>query len=335
MADQDLTQQVAALSQQLQQLQADFGARPSSLLKAPKPSIFTGGKGSPDVEQWLRDLHKYLTFAGETSEARAINYSATLLREAAGTWWQLQEQRAATDETILVKTNWVAFADALRRQFKPISAREVARARLAALRQTGSVSTYTGQFNELTLELNLSTDEAKWRYYEGLHVTIRQELLQRDLMEGSIIDIMAFAERRDGYRPTGPADGAVPMDLNVVRGNPRQHQALQRPQQRPHGNFPQRQQNYAPNTRAIGQLRINGDCYNCGRFGHMSRDCRQPRTSRRPPPRAAITDIGPADNALEWRQHNTPPRAELNEWHPHRAALLDVEPPEPINDQAR
>ncbi len=143
MADLDLSQQVAHLTQQLNALQTEMAARSSMppVLKTQKPGTFSGSEGSVDVDEWLRDLKRYLNFIGEVREERAVAYAATLLRGAAGTWWQLQERRAPLDPAALsLVTNFTAFADALRQQFKPISSHERARSRLATLRQSGSVS---------------------------------------------------------------------------------------------------------------------------------------------------------------------------------------------------
>ncbi len=96
MADLDLSQQVAHLTQRLNAFQTEIAARPSlpPALKTQKPGTFSGSEGCVDVDEWLRDLKRYLTFMGEAREERAVAYAATLLRGAAGTWWQLQERRA-------------------------------------------------------------------------------------------------------------------------------------------------------------------------------------------------------------------------------------------------
>ncbi len=60
MADFDLAQQVAHLTQQLTALQAEMAARPSTstALKMQKSSTHSDSKGIVDVDEWLRDLSR-------------------------------------------------------------------------------------------------------------------------------------------------------------------------------------------------------------------------------------------------------------------------------------
>ncbi len=44
------------------------------------------------------------------------------------------------------------------------------------------------------LELNLSEEEAKWRYFEGLQPALHHEIQDRDLMGGPLLTVMAFVQ---------------------------------------------------------------------------------------------------------------------------------------------
>lgn len=119
------------------------------------------------VDSWLRSVERYANLVNITSEEQT-KFAATLLRGRADIWLRGLETSNSVPE------NWRDFKKALEEAFKPTQSLRLARDKLAALRQVGTVDDYVDKFRDVALEIpNLSPDEAQDRFERGLRSDIR------------------------------------------------------------------------------------------------------------------------------------------------------------------
>lgn len=310
--------QVAMLQAEIQELQQQLqllGSRVSaedrtrtevgeqSRTKPAKPDVFDPSKPNTNVRSWLFSLNNYFQAVGVLPEQFGArkNYAVTLFRGPALEWWRqlvlLEEKRLRPGNvtgfggvpTIFpgnpdtqallthLPTTWTEFEAAVRGRFELINATEVARGKLKWLKQLTSVQEYTRRFLALTAEIDdMSEAEMVDRYRDGL----KKELATMLAVYGitNLQQIIATAERIDAVQQRGwqsrryqeryptagdrrpvQNNGPTPMELGAIpssRGTDR----------------------HANND--FERRKFNGQCFNCGKYGHRARDCRQPKNQQ-------------------------------------------------------
>lgn len=126
--------------------------------------------------------------------------------------------------------SWDSLCDSLRSQFAPISEVQLARDKLAVLKQTKGVNPYAYEFRRLILLLPVLPDaEYIDRFIRGLKIPVSREVTLREpttLDEAIRIaeryDTMSwnFRDRQPSFRtslPTSSATVPVPMDIGAIR----------------------------------------------------------------------------------------------------------------------
>ena len=97
-------------------------------------------------------------------------------------------------------TAWADFSTRLKVAFTPVPEEKLARNRLYALRQTGSVQMYTQSFKELTFILpDLSQKESMQLYERGLQPRIFNEIYLKEPV--NVDEMIQLAERVDALKP--------------------------------------------------------------------------------------------------------------------------------------
>ncbi|KAI9468307.1 hypothetical protein BDB00DRAFT_880363 [Zychaea mexicana] len=146
----------------------------------------------------------------------------------------------------------------------------------------------------------MSDEEALDRFQRGLHPTIRMQVLTR--FPSSTDEAMKLALAVEGAQQTSQAVLQEAHGFPVAQPQMRQHQYAQQPQLVPEylrssGVAPmdldalrtrspeawQGPRSGGGNWRQPGYRRNNDtdkDCYNCGGWGHVSRNCPSPRRNR-------------------------------------------------------
>ena len=188
---QDLETQLAQANKDGNRLLAAYNAEKAALavekaksfagaisrVKTPVVPSFRGEIGF-GVDSWLRRLLKQFDFYGGTTfpdEESRIRYAVMFLDGPAMDWW---DGLSDTEKARLV--TWKLFVEALYSRFRPMQASTVARMRLSALKQTGSVSAFINVFQrELTPISDMSEADRMHYFRAGLKPQIAQRVLEK------------------------------------------------------------------------------------------------------------------------------------------------------------
>jgi hypothetical protein len=228
------------------------------------------GKTGEKVEEWLFSIG--LCFkALHVPETDRITLAAAVLRGSALTWWR--SVAGAPNST--PPTVWEEFGKAITRAFGTVNPVRSARDKLAALRQTTSVSSYANTFRNLALEIpDFHESEKLDRFIRGLKPQTQREVILRDpsTFEEAVnladrYDSIAYAIQRNSYhsadtrRSSYPStDGATSMELGTLTAK-----------SPPSTTAKQRYTKLTPELRQ--QLIREGKCLYCRQPGHISLNC--------------------------------------------------------------
>lgn len=261
-----------------------------SSYKAPKPTLFSGGRNALATRDWLQELERYCRHTAlPTFEwtSAAVDH----LRGPASTWFQTTKM---TD-----KTPWADFKTAFLAEFRPSDHQRSILMELRNLKQPSvkDMTTYVNRFRDLALQLDKPADEMLREYFiEGLTLQTRVQVEIANPSTWS--DAIRTAERINGvfaraqqhqrhtYIPTTATanhaapvtttaapttvpsylDGAgEPMDIDNIR--------FRNTNRRPLGRLTDAERE---------ELRRIGACFRCRRTGHRATDCRSaPAQGRR------------------------------------------------------
>ncbi|OQE16980.1 hypothetical protein PENSTE_c022G07598 [Penicillium steckii] len=182
------------------------------------------------------------------------------------------------------------FKNHLERTFGDIDAKKTAERKLQRIRQTGAASAYTAEFMQQAAILGWE-DYALIPYYDhGLKPYIKDELARIDRPEtmDKLIDIVVRIDNRLHDRQ---------MEKREVegwrRGSGRPSHHRFQPQRPPQPRFSRNSDPYGPRPMELDAARLPAEeqkrrkdnklCFNCGKPGHMSRDCRSKRENGKKP----------------------------------------------------
>ena len=280
--------------------------------KAAKPDLFYGDYKK--VEEWLLQLGLYFHFATEALEDQErILFASTYMRGRAAQWIKPYVNRCLTNsKPEEVIANYGSFEDKLKQLFGIADEEAAAERAIQNLKQVKSVAEYAAEFQHLAIQTGWEDKSLMRMYKQGLKRHIREELLRsgtdpEDLNELYDETIRLDAEwyelnmefkqdkkvsHHGGNRPyhyqvapqrkvkaktsTRNSYSYDPMDLdNLEMGNKRK------------GN---------PSKQASKEGRPfrkeNRSCYNCGKPGHIAKNCRSNKVVRQ---LNVLTIKGPED----------------------------------------
>ena len=166
-------------------------------------------RGQKSPSEFLFECEQFFDASGFPLE-RQVPFAATLLADAAASWWRQHQTSWPTlrpDDRIVT---WVQFKGALQSSFTPLTEGKVAKDRLYSLRQTGSVQAYTSLFRQLTFEIDNLAESEKFTLYErGLKGVIKTHLALARVT--TLEDAMAIAESVDValHQPLGGVEKPV------------------------------------------------------------------------------------------------------------------------------
>lgn len=258
-------QEAAAARQQViaHQPHAAATGRP---FKPTNPENFDGTSKNLSVGDWLFQCRCFFEAVGlQDDNPERTRFAAALLRGAASKWWK--QATEAADGGLAPKIHlWTDFVPAIKTRFETINSDQVARDRLADLRQFGSVMQYISIFQQVTNEItDISPSELLHRFLNGLKRTIRLdvEMYRLSHPDLTLAGAMNVAQRADAARskygfvrrdpqPSNPSmaipNPDTPMSLGAIK-------------------------NKRLTEEEKAELRRQGRCFYCREPGHIALRC--------------------------------------------------------------
>jgi hypothetical protein len=212
-------------------------AGPSTTAIKPPPMQTFSGKVGFEVDTWIRAWERQFTFPGVAAHYPAnqpslrVEAAAAYLTGGAADWWDNLD----SDTKRNALTSWENFIAALRKRFRPVLAAELARARITALKQKGSVSVYADLFQR-----ELAPIQAEMHPNDQIHhfrAGLKDDRIYAKIVEArpttllQAIDIAVsweaqYARGRNAttayFRPSfhsstsSNSSGAVPMEVSAI-----------------------------------------------------------------------------------------------------------------------
>ena len=282
----------------LEQQQQVERQQSSCAIRPPKPDTFDGRH----CDTFIYSLEKLFDYHGETNSARRVALAITYLRGSALRWYKCAEKQ----DTNRQLQQWDSFIIAMRSHFEASNIETLVRNKLANLKQLTSVAKYNDLFNSLIIEIaDLDPRSKLDMYIRGLkpqvqlHLTLKEptnlESAQRLALniDGILVET-GFArgsnQRNNNQNKSGnryrnnrfnrsnnhsyrSSTQSVPMEL----GQAEDEMAHEDDEQDGDTIVASAQSNYKGQNRlsAEDQKRLmrEGKCFNCGKQGHLARDC--------------------------------------------------------------
>ena len=237
-----------------------------------EPNTYDGTRDALLIDGWIRSVERYTEFYGWSTEKSCL-FATTLLRDRADAWYRTLE--VAND----TPTSWLEFKRLLIDFFRPDNSVRIARDKLAALKQTSNLVDYINAFMDIKLAIPGMTDEeACDKFVRGLAMkSMRAHIRQyeADTLKDAVRAALSFdsAQQEEDFVRTPNLVKAKtvddPMDLDALDSRRGRY---------PNGGY--NRGGFGGSRGTSGPRRFNsgnnnGECYFCGKEGHLKRNCRQ------------------------------------------------------------
>jgi hypothetical protein len=271
------------------------------------PAEFDGRIGTLDAWQSLmRQQFDFFEY-GPNADRERIRLCAVMLRGHALEWWQTRVNEPAS---------WEAMMAALRTEFQPIDNAINARNKLLALKQgAGGAADYVSSFRRLMIAVpDMSESDRLFQFIRGLNHSLANHCRVQNVQslaaaEALVVRVGAYASSSHApyashgtHHPTAMEidalesvdqeydDGADDDDTPVSRRelhqmvvNSMHQQSHPKPFRRDTSSSSTSDPSFTVTNRTPAQIKKHmaaGTCFQCGKKGHMSRQCPTKRSSQ-------------------------------------------------------
>ena len=164
---------------------------------------------------------------------------------------------------------WAALKNAIICRFTPVDQSVRARARLAALQQTGSLAEYVNEFESVcSLVKGLSQSEKRARFEEGLKPQLRLRAMEQS-PESKLEDIQSVLVRLEDFRLSIEAGSG---EVNAIQRSG-QDRFRRKGGQKEKEKEKEKEKDKKRLDDLLKRLRDSGRCFSCFEKGHMAPDC--------------------------------------------------------------
>jgi hypothetical protein len=236
-------------------------------LKPKLPPEFSGSKKKDKINpiEWLFLVEEYLKLQKSEGGNEAVSFAGTLLTEEAASWWVSFRPENPN-------LTWIAFKEALSKEFQDVNECRNARDALMSLRQDSkSVETYASEFRAIIRKLpKMDVGDRIYFFINGLaNASTRREVEIRKCQ--TLDEAVQVAHSADNARSPDPLPRA-----DIQRGNTGEPMDVDLNAFRP-WSTPRRSSVRRPllSQREREELSRNNGCFYCRRpnAGHVARTC--------------------------------------------------------------
>lgn len=182
--------------------------------KPVKPNTFHGNNRT-SVDAWTFEMEQYFVVTG-MEEKDKVPFGVVFLRDMASLWWRSVCQ---SREVAAISLNWQEFKELLTKRFQPVAATKTARAILASLKQTKSVTEYCNSFfRQMQLIDDMSSADQIERFVRGLKAPIANEVDMHD--PKNLDEAMNLAQRAEIRRNNYCMPFQFKSNIQQHHGNP-------------------------------------------------------------------------------------------------------------------
>ena len=236
---------------------SDGTQRPTrTILRQPnKPETFGGfTKTGLTADAWLFALETYFV-AAQLEEHEKVPHAVTSLKSQAAVWWRSRVKRLGAQCT------FEQFSKELLEAFQPDDPERIARAKLANIRQTGTIAEYVAAFNSCLFYVNDFSDKQQtFTFVEGLKSDVHREVDAHDPETLQDAIRWAYAAERHLRHVKQRAQRAVSAaSVSTSRAN-----AVQAVEE-------------VNVVAKRSKPKTQSKCWNCEQVGHTYYFCKEPR----------------------------------------------------------
>jgi retrotransposon gag protein/zinc knuckle protein len=284
--DDDLKQRI---ERQLAEIATQTSAGNSRRHEIKIKDLETYDGETKNLRSWLTAANLQIENKGVTGEEEKVKFIGGYLRGKAWNWFEpilrereTRNKREWSERAKRILGSYDEMKKAMNQVFGDVDERKTAAKKLQQLRQTKSVTEYITEFQTITSNLDWDDDALEDKFLEGLKNHVKNALIFFPTNPRNLEELFERAQKIDreywNQRTTGPyvygkevskRNRWEPRKVEQNRWEPRNYG--------PRGIKKDREGDVIMTGAKVSseEARRKGLCYNCGRKGHLAKDCRQ------------------------------------------------------------